>query len=373
MKKYIALGLILTVGVLCGCSSKKTATEAGMTFTPKTDAGVDMVAPGLLSGAGLKLNWQHGIPLAAGEKIKHLGIGKEYLYVITDLNTIFCYERFNGSIRFVKQFSRPNLPMMRPSEHEGILYSVVGDELWQLDPKSASVSMRQKLVNSAVCPVIFSGDNMYVAGLDNRISCYDKNENWLKFQVTADNDSAITSVVVEDEFMWFATAEGNIHSASAYGPTKHWSFNVNSRIMGDIIKKDRFIYVSSEDTVLYKINALTGALVWKAHLGSALLTSPIVYDDIVCQQSSLNGTYGVDIETGKILWQEPDGKSFVARDSNNVYVFTKGNLLSIIDNRLGKSKMKVNFASVSVCGKNIHDGNIYVLSSDGKLARISEK
>jgi len=103
------------------------------------------------------------------------------------------------------------------------------------------------------------------------------------------------------------------------------------------------------------------------------MTSPVVYDDIVCQQSSLNGTYGIDIETGKILWQEPQGKSFAARNEQNTYIFTSDNLLSIIDNRLGKSTMKVNFAPVSVCAQNIYDGNIYVLGNDGKLAKISSK
>ncbi len=373
MKKNIALGLMLTSVILCGCSSKEAASAREMTFATKKNAGIDIVAPGLLSGADLKLDWQNDVPLAVGEKINHVVVAKEYLYIITELNTVICYERITGSLRFVKQLARPNLPMMRPSEYEGALYAVIGDELWKLDPKSATVSLRQKLVNSAVCPVIFSGENMYVAGLDNRISCYDSNENWLKFQVTADNDSRITSVVVEDEFMWFATAKGNVHCASAYDTTKHWSFNVSSRIIGDIVKSDKFIYVSSEDTVLYKINALTGALVWKAHLGSALTSSAIVYDDIVCQQSNLNGTYGIDVQSGRILWQEPNGKSFVARDERNIYIFTSDNLLSIIDNRLGKSIMKVNFSPVSLCGKNVHDGNIYVLGSSGKLAKISKK
>lgn len=367
MRKLIALSLMLAAVVFSGCASKK------MAFSTKKDAGVDIIAPGLLSGAGLKLDWQSEIPLAMNEKVNHVVVAKEFLYVITDLNTVFCYERNSGSLRFVKQFARPNLPMMRPNEYEGALYTVVGDELWKLDPKSATVTLVQKLAKSAVCPVVFANDNMYVAGLDNRISCYDNEGNWLKFQVTADNDSKITSVIVENEFMWFATNEGNIHCASSYGPDKYWSFNASSRIMGDIVKQDKYLYISSEDTMLYKINAVTGALVWKAPLGSALMTSPIVYDDIVCQQSSLNGTYGLDIETGKVLWQEPDGKSFVARDGNSIFVFTTNNLLSIIDNRAGEVKARVNFAPVSVCGQNVYDGNIYVLGKDGKLAKISDK
>lgn len=367
MKKIIALVLMLTVIIFSGCSREKFTAHTGLT------AGQDIISPALLSGASLKLDWQNGIPLAAGEKIRHLVVAEQYAYVMTDLNTVFCYDRMTGKLRFLKQFARPNLPVIAPAEYDGAMYVVIGYELWKIDPKTAVISLDRRLENSAVCPVVVTQDSMYISGLDNRISCYDLKGNWLKFQVTADSDSRITAVTVDNEFMWFATEKGNIHCSSAYDQSKKWSFNTTSHIKGSIIKHDKFIYVSCEDTMLYKLNAITGSLAWKAHLGSALTESPIVYDDIVCQKSNLNGIYGIDTETGKIRWQEPDGKSFAARNGSLFYLFTNDNLLSIIDSRSGKPNAKVNFSPVELCGKNLFDGNIYALGKDDKLAKISKK
>jgi outer membrane protein assembly factor BamB len=365
MKKLLVALVLLSV-VLTGCSSGKKTT-----FEQKKDAGVDVLAAGLLEGAGMKIDWQNDLPLAQNEIIKHLIIAKEFVYVITDLNTVFCYERFDGKLRFIKQFARPSLPMKRPTEYEGALYTVVGDELWKLDPQSASVSKAQDLVNSAVSPVVFTDENLYVSGLDNRISCYDREGNWLKFQVTADNDSRITSVLVDGENMWFATEQGNVYGASAYEPTRYWAFNTTGQIGSDIVKQDKYLYVSSYDTMLYKLSAVSGTLAWKAPLGSALMNSPVVYDDYIYQQTSRNGLYAVSDETGNVVWQEPAGQGFVARDGEDVYVFTENNLLSIMNNKSGESRIKLNFAPIDICGRNVYDSNVYVLSKDGKLAKIS--
>ncbi|MFI4912753.1 MAG: PQQ-binding-like beta-propeller repeat protein [Sedimentisphaeraceae bacterium JB056] len=366
MRKFLVLGMLVSAVIIGGCSGTKKNIIA-------KDAGVDIIAPGLLSGAGLKLDWQNDLPLASNEKINHLIVAEKFVYVITDLNTVFCFERFEGKLRFIKQFARPSLPMMRPKEYEGALYTVVGDELWRLDPQTSSVKMVQKLVNSAVCPVVFTDDYIYVSGLDNRISCYDREGNWLKYQITADNDSKITSLIVEDEFMWFATEKGNIYNASAYEPTKYWAFNTTAKIVGDIVKDDKYLYISSLDTMVYKLSSVSGTLMWKAPLGSSLLKNPIVYDDYVYQQSSRNGLYALDTETGDVVWQEPEGVAFVARNGDDVYVCTEGELLSIMNNRTGKSEFKINFAPVDICGRNIYDDNIYVLSEEGKLAKISSK
>jgi hypothetical protein len=364
MRKFLLLGLLFSVVVGCGSDKK-------MVFRQTNEPGEDVIAAGLLQGAGLKLDWQNDLPLAKSESVEHFFVASEFVYITTDLNTVFCFERFDGKLRFIKQLARPSLPMMLPTEYNGALYVVVGDELWKLDPQSASVSMIQKLERSAAAPVVFTEENIYVSGLDHRISCYDKDGNWLKFQITADNDSRISSVIVENENMWFATEQGNVYNASSYEPIRHWAFNTSGKITGGIVKNDRFIYVSSFDTMLYKLSAVSGTLAWKAPLGSAILTMPIVYDDYIYQQSSRNGLYAVNNEDGKILWQEPAGESFVARDGEDVYVFTEDNLLSIMNNRSGKSRVKVNFAPIAECARNVFDSNIYVLSKDGKLAKIS--
>lgn len=367
MKKSMVLGLLAAAIIIGGCATGKTAESK------KKSTNEDIIAAGLLRGAGLGLDWQNDVPLNKGEKILHMIIAAKYAYIITDANMVFCYERFDGTLRFVRQFAKPGLPIKEPVEYEGALYTVVGNELWKLDPATASVSIEQTLEHSSICPVAFTTEDMYVCGLNNRISCYNKEGNWLKFELTASNDSQITSLLIEGEYMWFATKKGNIHCASSYAPIRYWSFNATDEISGRIAKDEKHIYISSKDTMLYKINAMTGYLAWKKPLGSALLSGAILYDDYVYQSSSQDGVYALNLEDGGIVWQEPEGESFVARSDDKVFVFTKNNLLSVMSNSKGSPELKINFAPVDMAAKNTFDNNIYVLSKEGKFAKISER
>ena len=366
MKKKLILTLLAAL-FIAGCGDTKIG------FSQKNEPGTDLVSAGLLKAAGLQTDWQIDLSLMSGEKIIHLIVAESFVYVITDINTVFCFDRFNGNLRFIRQLARPNLPMNRPTEYKGALYAVVGNELWKLDPQTASVRMVQNLVNSSVCPVVFANENIYVCGLDNRVSCYDMDDKWLKFQITADNDSTITSLVVEGEYMWFATEKGNVFSTSSYEPVRYWSFNASGKISGKISKSDRYIYVSSEDTMVYKLSAATGRLAWKTPLGSRLLEGAIAYDDYVYQETSGGGIYALNNETGKIVWKAPAGEKFVARAGDDVYVFTKDKTLNIMSNKDKGSRLEINFSKVDRCGINTHDDNIYILSNDGKLGKISKR
>ena len=366
MKNKLILTLLAAL-FIAGCGDSK------IDFSQKNEPGTDLVSAGLLKEAGLQTDWQIDISLMSGEKINHLLVAESFVYVITDINTVFCFDRFNGNLRFIRQLARPNLPMNRPTEYQGALYTVVGDELWKLDPQTASVKMVQNLVNSSVCPIVLTRENLYVCGLDNRVSCYDKDDKWLKFQITADNDSAITSLIVEGEFMWFATEEGNVFSTSSYEPVRYWAFNASGKISGSIAKNDKYVYVSSEDTMVYKLSAATGRLAWKAPLGSRLIERANVYDDYVYQQTSGGGIFALDNETGNIVWKDPAAKSFVARDGDDVYVFTEDKTLNVMSNNDKGSRLKINFSNVDRCGLNTYDENIYILSNDGKLGKISKK
>ncbi len=368
MRKILVLGLSLLTVTIIGCSS-----ENSLNFKDKSNPGEDVIESKLLNRANLKLDWQNDISLASGENVKHLIVAESYVYVITNQNTVFCFERFDGKLRFIKQFARPSLPINRPSEFEGSLYTAVGDELWKLDPENATVKMVQELENSAVAPVVFARENRYVSGLDNRISCYDREDDWLKFQVTADDDSRIVSVIVDDDMMWFATKTGYIYNASSLEPVKHWAFKASDEIAGDIVKDGKYLYASSYDTMVYKLSAISGILEWKVPLGSALMECPIVYDDYVYQKSSRDGVYALNKEDGSIVWQESDGKSFVASAGEDVYVFTENSILSVMNNKTGKAKFKLNFSNIEKCARNVYDENIYVLSKDGKFAKISRQ
>ncbi|ARN57592.1 PQQ-binding-like beta-propeller repeat protein [Sedimentisphaera salicampi] len=354
--------LLSAAALLAGCQENSNMYKQSADVS-----GLDMVPVPVLEENGYELEWQRDMPIKKNEEIKFVFRNPGYFLTLTNKNVILCYNIETGKQHFIRRISRPGLPLTEPSEREGILYTTIGDVLWSIDVESADIGVVSELESPTRSPVVFNSYAAYVIGLDKRISCYSLEDGVLSFQVTADNDSKITTALVNDEYLWFATKQGNIYCSSADEAKRIWAFDATDEIKADMAARGDYIYTASMDTMLYKLNAYTGSLQWKAHLGSPLLSKPVVYDDVILQQTSRNGLCAVKADNGKLLWMVKDGTKFLSRKGDRVFVLCEGGIVKKMSLREQECVGKMKVENLDTALENTIDSRIFLVSKGGRI------
>lgn len=352
-----------------------TAVGVGRGALAQTGAGAMLVSPSLLGRAGLQMGWQINLPVKQAESVERMYVFEKYLYVLTDQNYLFCIDREKGSMRFCLQLTTAGLKVHEPQYYDGKLLFTVGNRFLILDPAAGVVTESRELKNIgsvAVYPVVRNSRHIFVAGLDKRLHAMVADEYWQEFTITADNDSLINSLVVDDEFVVFSTEVGNIVKTSSQKAKKLWQRDIPGRISAPIAKDGRWLYVGSVNTKLYKLDIDTGQSSWGAafQAGAKLTDSAVMGKRVVYQCAGDNGLYAIDKDSGKMLWQVPEGVGLLAEKGSTVYVFARPGVLVVMDNNTPKKLYSVNFAGVSRHAANTTDSTIYVSDDKGRVMSI---
>jgi outer membrane protein assembly factor BamB len=358
------LGLVLVFGGVEGFSQ---SPEQGF-----------LISPVLLKHSGMEMQWQLNLPIKPSEKVERLFVFDEYLYVLTDHNYLFCLERVKGTLRFEQPLAVAGLPICAPKYYGGKLNFVVGNELLVLDPAAGAMVEKRKLKGfgkGSVCDIARNSAYLYVVGSDRRIHALVAGEYWEKFSVSADNDSLINSLLVDDKLIIFTTGAGNVVRVSSDGPAKKWQFDLPGTIKAPIVRDGDSLFVGSENTKLYKLDINTGQKIWPVDFQTgAVLTEPtIIGDKTVYQYGGDKGLYAVDKEGGEKVWQIEDGIGILTEKDGRAYVLAGAGVLIVMDNDSGEQLYSVNVSAVSRHATNMTDSAIYVSDDEGRLMGIKIK
>ena len=363
-----------TLLVILMCVSQVYA--AGRKSEYIVDNAQPLLAPELIAEAGWTQNWQVNLPVKKGETLGQIAVFGPHLFVLTDTNVMFCVNRDTGRMRFSRQISTQELPVHKPLYHEGKFWFVVGSEMLVFDPTIGDITLRQSF--DRVKTGISSGlarnqDYIYVSGSDNRLHAMNVDGYWQEFTATADNDSAIVSIIATDEIVVFATQAGNVVGMSPNKAEKQWQFDVTGDIKGHLVQDANDVYIGSFDSKLYKLGMETGFLQWNTpfHSGAPIRDSFTVGRHLVYVYNALNGLYGVDKQTGQAVWQAVSGEGMICETDDKGFVFASPGILKVMDNVSGGEIYSVNAAAVDLYAHNTTDSVMYLADSRGCVVSVS--
>jgi outer membrane protein assembly factor BamB len=369
MKKLIFLIILMVLFGWAGAAGAKSESTAQDTLP--------LVSPELIQEAGWTNNWQLNLPLKQHEQIDRMAVLGPDLLLMTDSNVMFCIDRETGRTRFTKQLSASRLPVQKPFFYDNQYWFVVGSEMLVFAPAVGDFVIKEKIDrigSGAKCGLARNKDFIYISGSDNRLHAINVDGFWQQFTATADNDSAIVSVVATDEIVVFATQAGNVVGMNPTKPEKRWQFDTTGEIKGQLVLDGKDIYVGSFDTKLYKLS-LEGKLLWSApfHSGAPIRDSFTVGSDVIYLYNEMNGLYGINKQTGKAIWQVPSGKAMICETAEKGFVFVTPGIVKVMDNRAGKELYSVNFSGVQQYAMNTTDSTMYVADTKGRLMSITAR
>jgi outer membrane protein assembly factor BamB len=357
--------LLLVMVCLCLCGPTRGAAGFGA-------AGSHwLVSKPLLDHAGLTLVWQTTLPVGKGERLEHMVLLDNRLYLRSSRNYTWSLEREDGEMVFGRAIAAPGIPVLGWVAHGNSLISVIGGQLVEFDIDTGLERRITDLELSIVAPPVRNERFFYVSGADRRLHTLRVKDMVQTFEVAARNESLITSVLADEEMVVFGTDEGNLIAAMADAPRMLWQFDAVEAMAGPVLRDGYAFYFANKDTNVYRVDmvdATTATLTWKRQMEAVLDRAPRLTLRAVYQHAPGRGLTAIDKESGRVLWTVPKGLDLLAETDGRAYVMTEQRTLVVMDNLTGRKLYRVNFAPVANHANNVTDANIYICGERGRVA-----
>lgn len=317
-----------------------------------------------------KVLWQTKLPIGEKENLDQLYIIDGRLYTVSDRNYMVALNREKGNVILSNILGTAGLEIVGLELYEDTLFSIVGNELFEINPEFGTVSSKKRLSFQVTCPAARNKNFYYIGGVDTRLHILRAEDKVQLFEASAQNDSTITSILADEKFVVFATDKGNVISMQTEKRKKLWQFDAADAVAGTIVRSGNSLYFAGKDTNVYKIDILTGDLEWKYQTAALLNTGPKVTDKIVYQYVRNQGLIAIDNKSGKLIWELANGLDLLAQSAGKAYVITSEANLVVMDNKKAKQLTAFNIVGVNKYVSNTADSRIYIAEKGGWLACI---
>ena len=331
-----------------------------------------LISPKLLEHANLKILWENKLPIKKTESLEQLLILSNRVYAISDRNYTVSLNRENGNMIFGRVVAPDGLPVAGLRLYGDELISITGTKVIEIDPESGEQLKAVDVGFSIACPAARNSSFFYLGGVDRRLHTLRAEDKVQIFEVSAENESMITSILAHDISVIFTTDAGNVISIMPDRPRRLWQFDAAGGINGPIFRDGISLFFASKDTNVYRVDMVglpeKTQLVWKYQTAGVLEKAPRVTREVVYQCVPRKALTAIDRENGTLLWSVPGGVDLLAEARDRAYVITKNRTLVVMDNLSTKKLYSVNFAEVSIYAANIADSKIYVADERGRIA-----
>jgi outer membrane protein assembly factor BamB len=364
--RFVLLASLIVMCIVLG-------TPYGVQFSLAAEGSSQwLVSPKLLEHANLEILWENNLSIKNNESLQQLFILGDNIYAISNRNYMVSLNKENGDIIFRGIVAPEGLPVAGLKLYGDELISIVGTKLIEIDPQSGDQLNSTDVGFGIACPAARNSSFYYLSGTDKRLHTLRAEDKVQIFEVAAENDSMITSIIAHDISVIFGTDAGNVISITPDRPRKLWQFDAAGGIAGSIVRDGMSLFFASKDTNVYRVDMvglpLKRQLIWKYQTAGVLDKEPRVTQQVIYQHVPGKGLTAIDKQSGQFMWSVPGGIDLLVENKDRAYVITKNRKLVVMDNLSAKKLFSVNFAEVTRHTANIIDSKMYIADERGRIA-----
>ncbi|MGJ8636483.1 MAG: PQQ-binding-like beta-propeller repeat protein [Phycisphaerales bacterium] len=369
IRTCVSMLVVSFAGVTSACSSTQTTSKA--ITTP--DAEPWTIDHDAWHELGYRWEWT-GFPLMSkGAGLTDAVTFDDAIITTASDTTVTCLESSTGKVRWAKQLDRPTTQLFEPVRVGNTLYITTDTELHELNIKNGNTLDRDNvraIINTR--PLILG--NLAIFGTTrNEIFAFETTNDFLLWSYTFDGDIESPAIKVNDEIIAMVSAGGDIRVLEARSGDSILKSNIAGGTYNDMLVDNGNLFIASNDQSLYSFSLEDGSRQWRKRTSKPLTVQPTLHDGVLFASTADQGLSAFDADSGKMLWNNNDIKGWVVSIANGdeLIVWT-GSSLAAVDKDSGDVITSANLkGAAGVRADEFIDGNIYVISPTGALAKFT--
>ncbi len=288
----------LPILAMSGCATRDNERN---TFVPEAKL------PDVRS-AGLKMVWERGLPLEAGERITKAWRVGTSVYLATSESRIARFDAKSGVRVWEKGLGRENFEIYKPIEIRPLegppkeALVVTRGEVFRMDLATGDWTSYHPRMSVSANPLLI-GNTLCIGGASTFRGMYLDRPDEKIWNINAPEDLFLSHPVAVGDDLIVASKNGVLWRMSAKNGDWDWKDRkVDGFVAGGIAADNHAVYVPCMNEHLYAFNVDNGGYLWDTRLAGILDVTPIAAGPIVLTIGRGRGLFGVDRENGDIKW-----------------------------------------------------------------------
>ncbi len=365
------------------------ATSPNFTWAQRSQVSPTLPSSRLLNRYGLQRNWwSHATLNPKRDKVRHLVIDEENLYVQASSGVVSAFNNESGRRLWAIQLGQQDGPSYPLVSNEEFALIVVGLNLYAVNKSTGELIWEISLPTQPSTSPGVDNLRVYIGSLDGSVYAYDLqkihdlyDENRLpqssrealvwryKTARTITTPPISTGLVVN-----FASQDHSLYSVTAERREQKFQFQTDAPVSAPIAESDGFLYMASEDFNLYCLNSNNGVLRWDPFIsGLPIRKTPVIVNAHVFLSPDRGGLYCLSANTGKSIWWQPKGTEFLAATPERVFMSDRLGNVVILDRADGTSLGALPLRNFSHRLVNDRTDRLYLVTSSGLIVCIREQ
>ncbi|MFG0300247.1 MAG: PQQ-binding-like beta-propeller repeat protein [Phycisphaerales bacterium JB047] len=368
------LTLALALSTLSACSSTQTASDAEndaqLASTPAWS--IDHEGWGEL---GYQWEWTGYPPMQPGAVIEHATAYDDILTFVGSGSTVSVLEANTGKVRWSRQLDRSTTRFVEPVRRDDTLYAASDTELWELSLRNGNTIDRDSmgtLVNTS--PLIV--DNLAIFGtLAGELFAFQMENDFKLWSYKFDGPIEQPAIQVSDEYIAAISQKGEIRTLETINAHSGMSAKIAGGTDTKLLTDGIGLYIASLDQSLYAFDIVDGFRFWRIRSSDPVTVQHTLHEGLLYASTRDKGLMCIDSATGDVLWNNPEIGGWVLSvvDDSELIVWSGFEMLAIDKDRgdiIARTPLK-NIAGVRT--DNITDGNIYIITFEGSVAKFGRR
>lgn len=368
----LTLTLALAMGSLSACSStQSTNDDAQSDPQPVANSQWEIDHAGW-SELGYQWEWTGYPPMQPGAYIEHATAYDDLLTFVGSGSTLSVLDSGTGKVRWSRQLDRATTRFVEPVRRDNTLFAASDTEFWEINLSNGNTIDRDSLgtlVNTS--PLIV--DNLAIFGtLAGELFAFQMDNDFKLWSYKLDGPIHQPAIQVSDGFIAALSQNGELRTLE----TINAHSGMHTRIAGGsdatLLTDGVGVYVASLDQSIYAFDINDGYRFWRVRSSAPVTVQHTLHEGVVYASTQDHGLAAIDSATGSVVWNNREISGWVLTDidSRELIVFTGLEMLAV-DKERGDIIARMPLRNIAgVRTDSINDGNIYVITLDGGVAKF---
>ena len=366
---------LMTALPACTSTSNSSRDDDATAAAATTSKGEWKIDHDGWAEVGYQWQWTGYPPMQKNAVIEHATAYDDLLTFVGSGSTVSVLEANTGKVRWSRQLDRASTRFVEPVRRDGTLYSASDTELWELDLRNGNTIDRDSmgtLINTK--PLIV--DNLAIFGtLAGELFAFQMDSDFKLWSYKFEGPINQPAITVNDGYIAAMSEKGDIRtleSVNAHsGMTAHIAGGSDAELISDGIG----LYIASLDQSLYAFDVLDGYRFWRIRSSNPVSVQHTLHEGVLYASTKDRGMMAIDSATGEMLWNNPEvgGWVLTVADDSELIAWSGFEMLAI-DKERGDILARTPLQNISgVRTNSVVDGDIYVITYDGGVAKFSHR